>query len=228
MFNITEKRFWILLVSAILTVLGIAALVVSTVRLGLPLRWNAEANGGRVATAGGVALLAALVITCLFAWWAFRSRPNSIRYGLCAVLVLLHNLLITGGFYALMGMLAKWEADGSFFAAAIAIAGLSTQSVLTILHRIAENGSRRKETYRVVVNRSVLEAIAPLLGMRLALLFVTAAILLFGGATFRPLAATLLVGTLAETYAAVFFAAAFLAAWERAAVRRAETGATIP
>jgi len=178
--------------------------------------------GGEVARAAGLAVLVASVVILAFMWFSFRRVPNAFRYGVCTIVGMTYNLIIAFGFYALMGILAGWEVDALFLTAILTVIGFSVQDVIVVFDRIRENIPRhRHEPYEKVVNRSILETLHRSLATQLNAMFVMIAIILFGGTTIKPFVATMLVGMVSETYAAIFIAVPLLVAWEKAAVRRA-------
>jgi preprotein translocase SecF subunit len=180
------------------------------------------AVGGEVARAAGLAILVASLIIVAFIWFSFRRVPNAFRYGVCTIVGMFHNLILTVGFYALMGIVAGWEVDALFLTAILTVIGFSVQDVIVVFDRIRENIPKyRKEPFETVINRSILETIHRSLATQLNAMFVMIAIILFGGATIKPFVATMLVGMLSETYSAIFIAVPLLAAWEKAAGRRA-------
>ena len=186
----------------------------------------APAVGGEVARAAGLAVLVTTVIIVGFIWFSFRRVPNAFRYGVCTVAGMVHNLIITFGFYSLMGIVAGWEVDALFLTAVLTVIGFSVQDVIVVFDRIRENIPRhRREPFETVVNRSVLETIHRSLATQLNAMFVMVAVILFGGATIRPFIATMLVGMVSETYSAIFIAVPLLVTWEKAVARRARAKA---
>jgi preprotein translocase SecF subunit len=185
------------------------------------------AVGGEVARAAGLAILVAALVIVAFMWFSFRRVPHAFRYGVCTIAGMAHNLLISFGFYALMGILAGWEVDALFLTAILTVIGFSVQDVIVVFDRIRENIPRHKtEPYEMVVNRSILETIHRSLATQLNAMFVMVAIILFGGTTMKPFIATMLVGMVSETYSAIFIAVPLLVVWEKAAARRAVARAT--
>ncbi len=185
------------------------------------------AVGGEVARAAGLAILVAALVIVVFMWFSFRRVPNAFRYGVCTIAGMAHNLLISFGFYALMGIVAGWEVDALFLTAILTVIGFSVQDVIVVFDRIRENIPRhKKEPFETVVNRSILETIHRSLATQLNAMFVMVAIILFGGTTIKPFIATMLVGMVSETYSAIFIAVPLLVVWEKAAARRGVARAT--
>lgn len=205
MYNIIENRRWYLIASGILVGLGIIALVVSTIISGLPIAVDAVGGDSQTIQAAGLTVLVTAIVIPALIWWLFRANPKALRYSASTIAVLAHNLIVPFGFYALMGMVAEWQADPLFFAAILVLIGLSVQDVVTALSRIQENASAHKqESHEVAIGRSILESLNPILATRLCAILILVALLLVGGPTILPLAATLLVGILCETYSAIF------------------------
>ncbi len=185
------------------------------------------AVGGEVTQAAGLAILVASLVIVAFMWFSFRRVPNAFRYGVCTVAGMLHNLLLTFGFYALMGILAGWEVDALFLTAVLTVIGFSVQDVIVVFDRIRENIPRhRREPFEIVVNRSILETLHRSLATQLCAMFVMVALLLFGGVTIKPFIATMLVGMVSETYSAIFIAVPLLVVWERGVARGTAARAT--
>lgn len=179
------------------------------------------AVGTEVARAAGLAILVASLIIVVFMWFSFRRVPNAFRYGVVVVGGMAHNLVITFGFYALMGMVAGWEVDSLFLTAVLTVIGFSVEDKIVVFDRIRENIPKyHNESYATVVNRSLLETIHRSLATELNAMFVMIAIIISGGITLRPFMSVLLIGMISETYSAIFVAPPLLVVWERTARQR--------
>ncbi len=186
--------------------------------------WNTVEStvGAEVARYAALAVLAASIAVLGFIWFSFRRVPNPFRYGVVSIVAMLVNVVITLGFYALMGILQGWEADALFLTALLTVIGFSVQDVIVVFDRIRENIPRhRGESFELIVNRSVLETVHRSLATQLNAMFVMVAILLFGGATIKPFIAVMLVGMLSETFTSLCVAVPLLVAWEERAHRHA-------
>ena len=171
---------------------------------------------GEVTNAAIIAVLVASAIILVYIMVVFRQVPNPFRYGVCAVVAMLHDLLVIFGIAALTGMILGWEVDALFLTAVLTVAGFSLQDTIVVFYRIRENISKRPlERYERVVNRSILETIHRSLATQLNAMFIMVAILLFGGASIKPFIAILFVGLLSGTYSSIFTAVPLLVAWEK-------------
>ncbi|MBX7232980.1 MAG: protein translocase subunit SecF [Caldilineales bacterium] len=172
--------------------------------------------GQEVTRAAFVAVFFASIAILLFIIWAFRNIPHSVRYGVSAIVAMLHDVLVTLGFISIMGWVAGWEADALTLTALLTIIGFSVQDTIVVFDRIRENTRRRRgEDYETIVNRSLLETIHRSLATQINAMFVMVALLLFGGVTIRPFIATLLVGLLSGTYSSIFNATPLVVSWEK-------------
>lgn len=172
--------------------------------------------GREVTQAAVVAVLVATLVVIAFIVLAFRQVPRALRYGVCAVAAMLHDVLIVASVMSLTGLLLGWEADALFLTALLTIVGFSIQDTIVLFDRIRENVPKYLgEPWETIVNRSILESIHRSLGTQLNAFFIMAAILLFGGETIRHFIFILFVGLLSGTYSSIFTAVPLLVAWEK-------------
>lgn len=172
--------------------------------------------GAEVARAAVAAVAVAAVFILLYIAWAFRQVPHPTRYGACAIIALVHDVLVTVTFIGIMNWLVGWEIDALFLTAILTVIGFSVNDTIVVFDRIRENMRRyRTERYITVANRSVVETLQRSIGTQVTVLLVMVAILLFGGATLRQFVSTMMVGMIAGTYSSIFVATPILVAWEQ-------------
>lgn len=168
----------------------------------------------RALMALGIALLAII----FYIAWAFRhvSKPvSSWKYGVVAVVTLLHDIIIPTGVFAVLGRFRGVELDAFFIAALLTILGFSVHDTIVVFDRIRENMQNLKasEPYESVVNRSVNQTISRSINTSLTTLFVLAAIFFFGGTTTKYLSLALSLGIIFGTYSSIFVAPLLLVVW---------------
>ncbi len=172
--------------------------------------------GGEVTRAAFFAVITASIVITGFIVIAFRQVPNALRYGLCAISAMVHDVLVMMGTMALLGLVLNWEVDALFLTAVLTVVGFSVQDSIVVFDRIRENIPKHLgEPYETIVNRSILETIHRSLATQLNAFFVMIAILLFGGDTVRQFIFILLIGLLSGTYSSIFVAVPLLVAWEK-------------
>jgi preprotein translocase SecF subunit len=172
--------------------------------------------GQEVTRAALLAVFVAALVVIGFIVIAFRQVPNAIRYGVCAVAAMFHDVLVVSSVMSLTGLLFGWEADALFLTALLTIVGFSIQDTIVLFDRIRENIPRYLgEPYETIVNRSILDTVHRSLATQLNAFFIMAAILLFGGDTIKQFIFILFIGLLSGTYSSIFTAVPLLVAWEK-------------
>ncbi len=172
--------------------------------------------GKEVTRAAFIATLAVAVIILGFIVLAFRRVPHAFRYGACAIAAMFHDILVTMGVMAILGLIFNWEADALFLTAILTVVGYSVQDTIVVFDRIRENIPKyRGEDFETIVNRSVLQTIHRSLATQLNAVFVMIAILLFGGETIKQFIGIMLIGLMSGTYSSIFNAVPLLVSWEK-------------
>ncbi|MCC6802434.1 MAG: protein translocase subunit SecF [Anaerolineae bacterium] len=176
-----------------------------------------SATVGREVTQSAVyAVVIAAVVVTGFIVIAFRQVPNAFRYGVCAIMAMVHDILVVCGIMSLAGLVIGWEVDALFLTAVLTVVGFSVQDTIVLFDRIRENIPKHLgEPYDVIVNRSILETIHRSLATQLNAFFIMVAILLFGGESIKQFIAILFVGLLTGTYSSIFIAVPLLVSWEK-------------
>jgi preprotein translocase subunit SecF len=172
---------------------------------------------GQEVTAGaGVALVLAVAIVTLYLTFAFRGVPHSLRYGICAILAMMHDVLVVFSLAGIGSLLWGWEIDALFLTALLTVIGFSVQDKVVVFDRIRENtGVYRRLPFENLVNHSIVQTLGRSLNTQLMTVeFMLLALALFGGVTLREFAIILLVGLFSGTYSSIFIAAPTLVVWE--------------
>ncbi len=179
------------------------------------------AVGREVTRAATLAVIAASFIILGFIVFAFRKVPNALRYGVCAIIAMIHDVLVATGLFSIAGLLIGWEGDALFITALLTVIGFSVQDTIVVFDRIRENTPKRRgEPFELIVTRSLLETLHRSLVTQLNAIFVLIAILLFGGATIKQFVTVLLVGMISGTYSSIFNAVPLLVVWENREVQK--------
>ena len=169
-----------------------------------------------------IAVIVAAVGILLYVTWAFKSIPNSFRYGVSAILALVHDMLLIIGIFSILGKVLDTEVNSVFIVGLLTVLGYSVNDTIVVFDRIRENVARNVDRpLPGVINASILESIGRSLNTSFTTLFVLLALLLFGGATVRDLVLVLTIGVVVGTYSSFAIASQFLVMWDRGEVRRA-------
>ena len=167
------------------------------------------------------AVLAAAIGIFIYVWWAFRNVPSPFRYGLAAIVALLHDTLIVVGAFAILGELFDIEVNTMFLIAVLTVIGYSVNDTIVVFDKIRENVLIHvNRPFTEIVNLSISETIGRSINTSFTLLITLAALLLFGGATIREFLYVLLIGVVAGTYSSIGIASQVLVSWEQKSLGR--------
>ncbi len=166
-------------------------------------------------------LFVIIVAIILYIAWAFRkvSKPiASWKYGLIAVIALIHDVGITIGVFTFLGRFFAVEIDTAFVAALLTILGYSVNDTIVVFDRIRENLKRSGGTlsdFENITNQSVNQTMRRSLFTSLTTLLALFAIFFFGGASIHYFSLALIIGIGIGTYSSIFIATPLLVSWER-------------
>ena len=162
-----------------------------------------------------IAVIIAAVGILLYITFAFRHMPNPFRWGTCAVIALLHDVLVVVGIFSILGWAAGVEVDALFITGMLTVAGYSVHDTIVVFDRIRENLTKGvSNNFEEVVNYSILQTMARSLNTSLTVLFVLLALFLFGGTTIHYFTLVLLIGVTTGTYSSVCNASQLLIVWD--------------
>ncbi len=162
------------------------------------------------------AIIAAAIGIFIYIWWAFRNVPSPLRYGLAAIVALIHDTIIVIGIFAILGELMNMEVNTMFLIALLTVIGYSVNDTIVVFDKIRENVLiHSNRTFPEIVNLSISETISRSLNTSFTLLITLVALILFGGATIREFLLVLLIGVAAGTYSSVAIASQVLVSWDQ-------------
>ena len=163
-----------------------------------------------------IALAAASVFILLYIWYAFRRVPKAYRYGISAILTLLHDTLLVLGIFSILGRALNMEVNSMFIVGILTVAGYSVNDTIVIFDRIRENVIRYPDrALEATVNLSIVETVGRSINTSFTTFTVLLAMLLIGGASIRELLLVVAIGVIVGTYSSIFIASQFVVIWER-------------
>lgn len=165
----------------------------------------------RAASAVGLAALGILG----YISYAFRGLPNALRYGIAAIIAMIHDVALVIGVEAILGHYLGWEVDALFLTALLTVIGFSVHDSIVVFDRIRENQRlHRRLDFETLVNHSIVQTLDRSINTQLTVMLTLLALLLFGGVTTRHFVTILLIGVFSGTYSSIFNAAPLLVVWE--------------
>ncbi len=168
-----------------------------------------------------VAIASFLIV--LYITWSFRKVPKpatSIKFGICAIVALIHDVIVVIGVFAILGHFFGVEVDSLFVTAILTVIGFSVHDTIVVFDRIRENlRIKGGLDFAETVNESIVQAIDRSLNTSLTVVLVLVALLLFGGESIRWFVVALLVGIISGTYSSIFTASPLLVLWQEISSR---------
>ena len=154
--------------------------------------------GGELTEKGGLAMLYALIGILAYVAWRFEWR-----FALGAVIALVHDVVVTVGFFSLLGL----EFSLPVLAAVLAVIGYSLNDTIVVFDRIRENFRKmRKGTIVEIMNSAINQTLRRTLLTSLTTLLVVVTLILLGGEIIKGFAVALFIGILVGTYSSIFVA----------------------
>lgn len=161
------------------------------------------------------AIILVLVCILLYIAYAFRqvSRPvQSWKYGLAAIIALVHDIAIVIGLFAFLGKFLNVEVDSLFVTALLTVLGFSIHDTIVTFDRIRENlfKTRNYDNFESLINTSINETIVRSVNTSLTTFMALLAVYIFGGVSTKYFVLALMLGILVGTYSSIFIASPLL------------------
>jgi preprotein translocase subunit SecF len=173
--------------------------------------------GAAVTSRAALAVALAALAVVIYITWAFRKVPNAFRYGVCAIIAMIHDVAVVFSILGFGATFFDWQIDSLFLTALLTVIGFSVQDKVVVFDRIRENSSvLRRLDYETLVNHSIVQTLQRSINTQLMTVeFLLLSLALFGGITLQEFAVILLVGLFSGTYSSIFIAAPILVLWEK-------------
>jgi preprotein translocase subunit SecF len=158
--------------------------------------------------------LAALGILA-YITFAFRKVNHAFRYGVAAIIAMIHDILVVFSVQVFLSHFLGWEVDSLFLTALLTVIGFSVHDTIVVFDRLRENSMiYRRIPYETVVNHSIVQTLDRSIMTTFTVLLVLFILALFGGITIRHFVIILFVGILSGAYSSIFDASPILVVWE--------------
>ncbi|MBA2756317.1 MAG: protein translocase subunit SecF [Chloroflexi bacterium] len=152
-------------------------------------------------------------------WITYRFRD--VKFGVTALVALLHDVIVVVGTFAILGTFFNVEIDALFVTAMLTVIGFSVHDTIVVYDRIRENKARHLgEPFAAIVNHSILQTFGRSITTSLTVLITLLALFLFGGSSISDFILALLIGIVSGTYSSIFVASLLLVDWQARDDRR--------
>ena len=172
--------------------------------------------GRDLRTRAMTAIILSLIAVVIYIAWAFHkvSKPvSSWKFGVCAIIALVHNVIIIIGFFAVMGHYFGYQLDITSVAVILTVLGYSVNDTIVVFDRTRENLFRLRQSFAETVNISLNQTLTRSLYTSFTTILALMAIVIFGGSSIRDFALALTVGVFFGTYSSIFVASPLLVIW---------------
>jgi SecD/SecF fusion protein len=171
-----------------------------------------------------VLVASALIVLYLTFRFAIGGWKEGLKYGLCAVIALLHDVLVVWGSFAMLGYALNWQVDSLFVTAMLTVIGFSVHDTIIVFDRVRENLHNRVkgENFSDLTDRSIDQTFSRSLKTSGTVVLVLLALFFGGGAIINHFVAALLIGIISGTYSSIFNASVLLVMW-----KKMDTGLTL-
>jgi preprotein translocase subunit SecF len=158
--------------------------------------------GDELREQSGLAMVLALGLVMLYISFRFQ-----LKFAVGAVLALVHDVIITLGFFSITRM----EFNLTVLAALMAVIGYSINDTIVVFDRIRENFRKIRRTEPVeLINISLTETLDRTMFTSLTTLLVLISLAIFGGDMINGFAVALIVGITIGTYSSIYVASNLL------------------
>jgi preprotein translocase subunit SecF len=162
-----------------------------------------------------VSIILVIVAIVLFIAFAFRkvSEPiSSWKYGVVAIVALIHDVIIPTGAFALLGHFAGYETDTLFVTALLVVLGFSVHDTIVVFDRVRENlkNASAKKPFNEIVGESISQTFTRSINTSLTTLLALIVLYFVGGESTQHFSLALIIGIIAGTYSSIFLGSPLL------------------
>jgi len=152
-----------------------------------------------------------------YLWYAFRHSSFRIppyRYGILAVLALMHDAMFIIGLFSLLGKLKGWEVNSDFLVALLVVVGYSVHDTIVVFDRVRQNLRLEiKQSLSKIINLSINQTLLRSLNTSLTTAFPLITLYFLGPISIKILVTAMIGGLIVGTYSSICLAAPLLYDW---------------
>ncbi len=166
-------------------------------------------------------LIAILIVASVITFHIWRAF-DELKYGLCAVLAMLHDSLILIGAFSLLGHFMQVEVDVLFVTALLTTLSFSVHDTIVVYDRIRELKRKNpRYPFEQIANAAVLETLGRSINNSLTIIIMLLTLAILGGSTIHWFVIALLIGAITGTYSSTFTAVPLLLVFDQWKKKRA-------
>jgi SecD/SecF fusion protein len=164
-----------------------------------------------------IVIASTLILLYLAIRFAIGGFIEGMKFGTCALIAMIHDVLVVLGLFAIMGYFFNWKIDSLFVTAMLTVIGYSVHDTIVIFDRIRENLRHRAkgDTFAHIVDSSIEQTFTRSINTSVTVIFVLLALLILGGPVVRLFVTALLIGIVSGTYSSIFNASPLMVLWKQ-------------
>ena len=169
--------------------------------------------GKEMTTKAGIAISIVVLAILAFIAFAFRevSRPvSSWKYGVVAMLTMVHDIIIPAGAYVLLSHYFGAEVNTLFVIALLTVMAVTISDKIVVFDRIRENLKTKKGAFDEIVGMSLRQTAVRSINTSLVTILALISLYVFGPESTQYFALTLIVGIVVGTYSSICVASPIL------------------
>jgi preprotein translocase subunit SecF len=166
----------------------------------------------RKATASIILVILAIVFFIAFAFRKVSHPISSWKYGVVAIVALIHDVIIPTGVFSILGHFAGYEVDTLFVTALLVVLGFSVHDTIVVFDRVRENLSHAKanKPFNEIVGESISQTFTRSINTSMTTLLALVVLYFVGGESTQHFSLALIIGIVAGTYSSVFLGSPLL------------------
>lgn len=162
-----------------------------------------------------VSIVLVILAIVLFIAFAFRkvSHPiSSWKYGVVAIIALVHDVIIPTGVFSVLGHYVGYEVDTLFVTALLVVLGFSVHDTIVVFDRVRENLGHAKanKPFAEIVGESISQTFVRSINTSMTTILALVVLYFVGGESTQHFSLALIVGIVAGTYSSVFLGSPLL------------------
>lgn len=167
-----------------------------------------------------IAVLAAIILFITFAFRKVSKPVASWKYGVVAIVALLHDVIIPTGVFAFLGHFSGVEIDALFVTALLVVLGFSIHDTIVVFDRTRENlkineEKKTKKEFETIVGESVSQTFTRSINTSVTTIIALVVLYVVGPEATRNFVLALLIGIVAGTYSSIFVGSPLLVTWQK-------------
>jgi preprotein translocase subunit SecF len=159
-----------------------------------------------------VLVIFAIVIFIAYAFRKVSEPISSWKYGIVAIIALIHDVIIPTGAFIFLGHFAGYEIDTLFITALLVVLGFSVHDTIVVFDRVRENlrHAPAKKPFDQIVGESISQTFTRSINTSLTTLLALIVLYFVGGESTQHFSLALIIGIIAGTYSSIFIGSPLL------------------